>query len=212
MRCLFTWRLKCLCPPRNTSRKGKQEKNTRSRASRFRFKMTNGASQCIGCPNIELAAVPTGAATLLGANKWSQRLTLNLENKPAARYTKRRSRWRPAEPILQDPSRYSLKEVPRGVKRSSSRLPEAFLRDTGRRRSKKEPGGVSTKTRSSSRLPEAFLKDTGRRRSKKEPGGVSRKTRSSSRLPEAFLKDTGRRRSKKEIVGLLVFLVVRLET
>ena len=114
MRCLFRWRLKCLCPPRNTSRKGKQEKNTRSRASRFRFKLKNGASQCIGCPNIELAAVPTGAATLLGANKWSQRLTLNLENKPAARYTKRRSRWRPAEPILQDPSRYSLKEVPRG--------------------------------------------------------------------------------------------------
>ena len=113
MRCLFRWRLKCLCPPRNTSRKGKQEKNTRSRASRFRLKLKNGASQCIGCPNIELAAVPTGAATLLGANKWSQRLTLNLENKPAARYTKRRSRWKPAEPILQDPSRYSLKEVPR---------------------------------------------------------------------------------------------------
>ena len=45
--------------------KESKKKNTRSRASRFRFKLKNGASQCIGCPNIELAAVPTGAATLL---------------------------------------------------------------------------------------------------------------------------------------------------
>ena len=87
-----------------------------------------------------------------------------------------------------DPSRYSLKEVPepwsgpvRGCRKPFWRIPwlgEPFLR-----------------------LPDAFLKDPGRWRSKKEIVGLKRRTRSTSRLPEAFLKDPLTRRTLSPIKG-----------
>ena len=65
VRCLFKSKLRGLFRHGTRPKQKSKKENTRSRASRFRLKLKDGVSHCIVCSKIELAAVPTGAATLL---------------------------------------------------------------------------------------------------------------------------------------------------